>query len=77
MAYFDYYCDKCKKPFEIKAGISDDRSRVRCPKCNGNKIRRMFDSVYVPKKSGSGGGGAPSGGSSCSSCSSHNCSSCR
>jgi putative FmdB family regulatory protein len=75
MAYFDYYCDKCKKPFEIKASISDDRSWVKCPKCSGNKIRRVFDSVYVPKKSG-GGNSAPSGGSSCSSCASHNCSTC-
>ena len=78
MAYYDYFCDKCKKPFEVQCGINDDRSWVRCERCGGDKVRRMFDSILVPKKTGSGKKSASgaSGGSSCSSCASHNCGSC-
>jgi putative FmdB family regulatory protein len=77
MAYYDYFCDKCKKPFEIQCGINDDRSGVRCGHCDSDKIRRVFDSILVPKKVGSGKkAAAASGGSSCSSCASHNCGSC-
>jgi len=54
MAYYDYFCDKCKKPFEVQCGINDDRSWVRCEKCGGDKVRRVFDSILVPKKVGSG-----------------------
>ncbi len=77
MAYYDYYCDKCKKQFEIQCSISDDRSWVKCEYCGSGKVRRIYDSILVPKKSGGGSSyaGASSGGG-CSSCSSHNCSSC-
>ena len=78
MAYYDYFCDKCKKPFEIQCGINDDRSRVKCTECGGKKVRRMFDSIHVPKKSSGGGKRAPSASTSgaCSSCATHNCGSC-
>lgn len=77
MAYFDYYCDKCEKQFEIQCGMSDDRSNVSCTECGGHDVRRVFTSIVMAKKSGGSsvtvGGG---GGSSCSSCASKNCGSC-
>jgi len=78
MAYFDYFCDKCGKPFEIKAAINEDRDWVRCPLCGGKKIRRTYGGIYVPQKSGAGAlrKSSLSGGSSCSSCSSRNCGNC-
>ncbi|HOO56836.1 MAG TPA: zinc ribbon domain-containing protein [bacterium] len=78
MAYYDYYCEKCKKKFEIKASLNDDRSWVRCPDCGGADIRRLYDgSVSAAVKGGTGGGLVSSGGgSSCSGCTSGNCGSC-
>ena len=76
MAYFDYFCDKCEKEFEIQCSINADRSNVTCPDCGGAEVRRVFSSIYVPKKGGSGGGASAGGGSSCTSCSTHNCGSC-
>jgi putative FmdB family regulatory protein len=83
MAWFDYYCEKCDKKFEIQRGISEDRSNVACPDCNGNDVQRIFDSIYLPRKgkSSSGGGfeGDYSGGggaSKCSSCAGGSCSTC-
>ncbi len=78
MAYFDYFCDKCKKTFEIQASINDDRSWVKCTECGSGKVRRVFDTIVVPKKSSGGGKRSPaaSSGSSCSTCHSHNCATC-
>jgi putative FmdB family regulatory protein len=81
MAWFDYYCEKCDKKFEIQRGINEDRSDVACPRCKGKKVQRMFDSIYLPKKGGTSDGmggdfGGGGGGSSCSSCSGGNCSPC-
>ncbi|HOX28553.1 MAG TPA: zinc ribbon domain-containing protein [bacterium] len=75
MAYFDYYCDKCEKQFEIQAPISDDRKWVKCPDCEGKNVRRVYSSIVVPKKS-SGSSGGSHGGGSCASCRTHNCGSC-
>ena len=79
MAYFDYFCEECQKPFEIRCGMNEDRSNVACTECGGKNVRRVFTSIVVSKKSSGGGGGfggASGGGSSCSSCSSKNCASC-
>jgi len=77
MAYYDYYCDKCEKKFEIQASMSDDRKWVKCPDCKSRKVRQLFDGVYIPPKTkaGKSAGGASSD-SSCTSCSSGTCSTC-
>ena len=79
MAYYDYYCEKCKDRFEIQAPMSDDRKWVKCPVCKGKKVRQLYDGVYIPPKTKTGkkaGAGASGGHSSCSSCSGGSCSSC-
>lgn len=78
MAYYDYYCEKCEKTFEIKASITDDRSWVKCPDCDGSEIRQLYDGVYIPSKTKTkkAAGGSQSAGDSCSTCSSGNCTTC-
>ena len=82
MAYFDYYCEDCKKNFEIQCGINDDRSNVACTDCGGKNVQRVFDSVYLPKKVGgdpehkSIGYQGRGSKSACASCTSGNCSTC-
>ena len=49
MAFYDYYCEKCGEKFEIKASVNDDRKWVKCPKCKGNKVSRLFDGVNISK----------------------------
>jgi putative FmdB family regulatory protein len=83
MAYFDYTCEKCNKPFEIQCGINDDRSNVKCPHCKSNKVQRLFNSIQLGAKSEEQ---APTGSkigyrgrgskNACAGCASKNCSSC-
>jgi putative FmdB family regulatory protein len=40
MPTYVYKCEKCGE-FEAQQSILDDAYKV-CPKCNGNKIRRMI-----------------------------------
>ena len=70
MAYYDYYCKKCEEKFEIKASVNDDRKWVKCPKCKSEKVRQLFDGVYIPSKT-SGKSGADLG--SCPTCSTGTC----
>ncbi|MCX8093680.1 MAG: hypothetical protein N3E50_05885 [Candidatus Goldbacteria bacterium] len=40
MPTYVYKCDNCGE-FEIQQSINDDAYKI-CPKCNGDKIRRMI-----------------------------------
>ena len=43
MSTYDYYCEKCKKPFSLIMTMSDHaRRKARCPKCKGKKIKQQI-----------------------------------
>jgi len=43
MPTYDYYCEKCKKPFMLVMSISDyEKKKARCPKCKGKRIKQQI-----------------------------------
>jgi putative FmdB family regulatory protein len=42
MPIYEYECQKCKERFEVLQKISEDNSRVRCPKCNAERPQRVL-----------------------------------
>ncbi len=47
MPVYEYKCGKCRRTFDVKAGIKDAGGRVECPVCGSSKTARVF-SVFSP-----------------------------
>ncbi|MEK7449956.1 MAG: zinc ribbon domain-containing protein [Planctomycetota bacterium] len=82
MPLYEFYCQKCKKQFELLIRKQSEISGAACPDCGGLKITKVFSTFATvsgfKNDAGNTGGGLPrsGGGHSCHSCSSGNCSSC-
>jgi len=46
---YEYNCDECKKPFEVRASISEysEGLNTQCPHCGSKKVSRGFSAVNV------------------------------
>ncbi|MBL7081151.1 MAG: zinc ribbon domain-containing protein [Candidatus Omnitrophica bacterium] len=71
MPIYEYQCSQCKVKFELL--IRTNQERVICPHCHSPKITRLF-SVFAHFSKDTQGNITSN--SSCSSCVSHNCSTC-
>jgi putative FmdB family regulatory protein len=69
MPNYDFICKKCGCTFEEYLSFTDDRSKLKCPKCKSKKVERNFGSVQMGVGKGSGGTS-----DSCHTCSSSSCS---
>lgn len=80
MPLYEFICRNCQEKFEKLCSAACEISSITCPKCGQQKAEKRFSMFATNSKSGSGSGNfrssAPASGSGCSSCSSHNCSSC-
>jgi len=48
MSVYEFVCRDCKKPFQIVKPISQYKPRtVRCPKCHGKNVERVWSRVFV------------------------------
>ena len=49
MPTYDFVCQDCKTPFEVRMSITaySDGSRPRCEKCGSDKVERTFTAVNV------------------------------
>jgi putative FmdB family regulatory protein len=48
MPTYEFYCEKCKKPFSVIMSISDyEKKKYKCPKCNGKKLRQQITSFQT------------------------------
>lgn len=52
MPQYDYRCENCRKEFTVVLSLAehdakDKKHRVRCPKCDSVKVRRVIQSVFV------------------------------
>jgi len=49
MQTYEYLCQSCSKPFEVRASIADYSKGLKpqCPHCSGHKAIRTFTSVNV------------------------------
>ncbi len=48
MATYPYHCAKCNKDFDVAMKISDaGKKKVKCPKCKGEKVQRVYSSFFA------------------------------
>jgi putative FmdB family regulatory protein len=39
MPRYEFFCEKCKKPFELTMTIGErEKSKVKCPSCKGDRV---------------------------------------
>jgi len=75
MPIFEFECQSCKNKFDALVGQGRKICDVKCPKCGGNELAKLFSAF--------GFKGSPeskmvsSTSSGCSSCSSSSCNSCK
>lgn len=58
MPIYEYECTSCGQRFELRRGIADSDSEIKCPHCGAEQPRRVL-SVFATGSSGSAC--APSG----------------
>jgi len=75
MPVYEYKCETCGETFEELVSSEREEQHVRCLKCDGRDILRLFSVFGFSSESGFVSSSNNSGG--CSSCSSKNCSSCK
>ena len=51
MPIYEYECRNCGEKFELRRGITDDDSEIKCPKCEAANPRRIL-SVFSTGASG-------------------------
>lgn len=51
MPIYEYECPCCGEKFELRRGITDTDSEIRCPKCGAEDQRRLF-STFAMSSSG-------------------------
>jgi putative FmdB family regulatory protein len=55
MPHYEYFCDACKKEFEIALTLDehDHERKIKCPKCGSHKVHQMAASftAVTSKKS--------------------------
>lgn len=67
MPKYDYRCQYCNFPFEIRMSMSEysKGNKPDCPQCGSQDVERSFTSVSVLTGSRAGSGRGSSSGSSC------------
>ncbi|MCX7662061.1 MAG: zinc ribbon domain-containing protein, partial [Candidatus Omnitrophica bacterium] len=77
MAFYEYFCENCKKKFELIFPIGKAEESPLCPECK-KPSRRIFAGfmVFSKSKQESSVDNSTSSGSSCGSCITRNCTSC-
>jgi len=48
MPTYEFYCEKCKKPFSIVISIADYvKKKFHCPKCKGKEVTQQIVSFQT------------------------------
>ena len=68
MPIYEFLCRPCGEVFEVLFRSPFEKRKVRCPKCGGDEVGRVFSTFST------GGGG---GGGGCASCTASSCKGCR
>ncbi|MFA6432079.1 MAG: zinc ribbon domain-containing protein [Candidatus Margulisiibacteriota bacterium] len=66
MPYYDYKCKECGKKFEVKHGMNEKPTGLKCEFCGAENVLRVFTSFG---RCSCGGSGSEKSSHSCSSCS--------
>jgi putative FmdB family regulatory protein len=46
MPLYEYKCRSCDKKFEVRRGLMDKRTDVKCPECGSGDTERVFSTTY-------------------------------
>lgn len=74
MPIYEFICANCSNEFEEICSVEISLKKIECPKCLKKNAKKKV-SGFAFKSSGKSSASLDSG-SGCSSCSTHNCSSC-
>jgi putative FmdB family regulatory protein len=48
MPTYEFYCEECKKPFNVILSISEyEAEKYSCPKCKGKKLKQQISSFQA------------------------------
>lgn len=76
MPIYEFECASCKNKFDALVGQGRKIDDVKCPKCGGKKLNKLF-SCFGFKGSPESKMVSSTSSSGCSSCSASSCSSCK
>ncbi|UCG93188.1 MAG: zinc ribbon domain-containing protein [candidate division WOR-3 bacterium] len=72
MPIIEFYCKKCDYTFEELIFKSSEMKSIKCPKCKGNSLKRLYSTFGFTSK----GSSKSQGNSACTSCSRSSCAGC-
>ena len=52
MPIYEYECAKCGEKFELRRGLTDSDSEIKCPKCGTEAPKRIFSSFATGGSTG-------------------------
>jgi putative FmdB family regulatory protein len=48
MPRYEFYCEDCKKPFEILLTLAEhEQDKVKCPKCGGKQLQQEAAAFFA------------------------------
>ena len=48
MPRYEYYCEECKKTFEITLTLDEyEKGKIKCPKCDGKKVHQRAATFFA------------------------------
>jgi putative FmdB family regulatory protein len=48
MPRYEYYCDDCKKPFELILTLEEhEKTKIACPKCKGTNVHQEVAAFFA------------------------------
>ncbi|MCD4780695.1 MAG: zinc ribbon domain-containing protein [Candidatus Omnitrophica bacterium] len=61
MPIFSYECQKCGNTFDLLIGVTMEKSKMECPKCQSKNIVKLISAPNINVKKESGGGTCSTG----------------
>ncbi|MFC1935452.1 zinc ribbon domain-containing protein [Chloroflexota bacterium] len=52
MPVYEYECASCGERLELRRGMSDSDSEIKCPRCGAEQPRRIFSLFATSSSSG-------------------------
>jgi len=48
MPRYEYYCEECKKSFEIALSLDEhEKGKIKCPKCDSKKVHQQAATFFA------------------------------
>jgi len=48
MPRYEFYCEDCKKPFEMILSLAEyEKKRIKCPKCRGKHVHQEAAAFFA------------------------------